>query len=144
MEPKAAEAGQPFSVPVELGKIREFARATKSRNPDYEGPRALTPATFLMTAALWASPENAAPGQAASDRTRVLHGAQEFVFHGEPPRAGDVLTATRRLDKVYEKTGRRGGTMRFVEVVTEFRDLNGALVAETRSTAIETGRPAPT
>jgi N-terminal half of MaoC dehydratase len=135
-------AGVPFTVPVELGKIREFARATKSRNPDYDGPGALTPPTFLMTAVFWSTPGSDPIMHMARDRTRVLHGEQEFTFHGEPPRVGDTLIATRRIDRIYEKAGRRGGTMRFMDLVTEFRDPDGRLVAEAKSTTIETSKPA--
>lgn len=134
--------GEPFTIPVELGKIREFARATKSRNPAYDGPDALTPATFLMTAVFWSAPGSDPAMALARDRSRVLHGEQEFTFHGTPPRAGDVLTATRRIDRVYEKAGQRGGTMKFADIVTEFRDAGGRLVAESRSTTIETSKPA--
>jgi hypothetical protein len=74
---------------------------------------------------------------------RVLHGGQEFVFFGEPPRAGARLKVTMRLDKEYEKEGRRGGTMKFAETVTSFIDESGKLVAEGRATIIETGK-APT
>ena len=77
------------------------------------------------------------------DLRRLLHGGQEYVFHGPPPRAGVELTMQTRVDKIYEKEGKRGGTMTFVETVTEFRDPDGKLVAEARSTAIETGQ-APT
>ena len=45
-----------------------------------------------------------------------------------------------RVEDILEKEGRRGGTMTFVITVTEFRDDDGRLVAEARSTAIETGR----
>ena len=56
---------------------------------------------------------------------RVLHGGSEFVFFGPPPRAGARLTTTSRLDKQYEKEGRRGGTMKFAETVQEFFDESG-------------------
>jgi N-terminal half of MaoC dehydratase len=134
--------GIPFSMPVELGKIREFARATKSRNTDYDGPSALTPPTFLMTATFWSTPGSDPTMALTRDRSHVLHGEQEFVFHGAPPRAGDVLTVTRRIDRVYEKTGARGGVMQFVEIVTEFADGTGRLVAEARSITIETSKAA--
>jgi hypothetical protein len=74
------------------------------------------------------------------DLRRLLHGGQEYVFHGPPPRARTELTFQTRVDKIYEKEGKRGGTMTFVEAVTEFRDASGRLVAEARSTAIETGK----
>ena len=47
-----------------------------------------------------------------------------------------------RVADIYEKEGKRGGTMTFVVTVTEFRDEAGILVAEAKSTAIETGKPA--
>ena len=75
------------------------------------------------------------------DLRRLLHGGEEYVFHGPPPRAGEELTFQTRVDKIYEKEGKRGGTMTFVETVAEFRDADGRLRVECRSTAIETGRP---
>jgi hypothetical protein len=54
------------------------------------------------------------------------------------PAAGDVLTAQERVVDRYEKPGKRGGTMRFATVVTEYRDAAGALVAEAKATFIET------
>ena len=36
-ESLVGRTGEPFTMVVELGKIREFARATKSRNPAYDG-----------------------------------------------------------------------------------------------------------
>jgi hypothetical protein len=94
-----------------------------------------------MTSAFWLTPDND-PGVGRQDRARVLHGEQEFVFHGPPPRAGTVLTGQRRISDVYVKTGKRGGEMSFMDVVTEYRDETGRLVAESRSTTIETGKPA--
>ena len=73
---------------------------------------------------------------------RLLHGGQEFVFHGPPPRAGDVISTESWIDKIYEKQGKRGGTMRFAEIVTEYSDQTGTVVAESRSTLIETAKPA--
>jgi hypothetical protein len=136
-------AGAPFTMPVELGKIREFARATKSRNPAYEagGDRpALAPATFLITAVLWQTPESNPYHGVDRNLERILHGEQEFVFHGPPPSAGDQLTAQSRIAAVYEKEGKRGGTLVFTEQVTEFRDADGRLVAEARNTTIETSK----
>jgi hypothetical protein len=43
-----------FEIDIERGKIREFARATMSRNPAYlEGRSPVSPATYLMTTAFW-------------------------------------------------------------------------------------------
>ena len=94
------------------------------------------PPTFLMSSALWA-PEGAAVDH-GFDRRRLLHGEQEFIFHGPPPRAGQVLKVSEQIVDRYEKPGKRGGMMAFAVVVTEYRSEDGTLVAEARKTLIET------
>jgi hydroxyacyl-ACP dehydratase HTD2-like protein with hotdog domain len=94
----------------------------------------------LTTVNFWMGGGTSPLVQLDMDLRRLLHGGQEYVFHGPPPRAGTELTFQTRVDKIYEKEGRRGGTMTFVETVTEFRDPDGTVVAEARSTAIETGQ----
>ena len=136
------EKGDPFDLTVERGKIREFARATKSENPEYLDDTApVAEPTFLVTSAFWSPPGAMRWGSLKLDMRRVLDGGREFVFHGPPPKAGTKLTAQTRVDDIYEKEGKRGGTMTFVQTVQEFRDEAGDLVAEMRSTAIETGKP---
>ncbi|MGV0871323.1 FAS1-like dehydratase domain-containing protein [Mycolicibacterium sp. XJ879] len=127
---------------VELGKVREFARATRSRQPEhYNESAGVSPVTFLVSSALWEEPDSS-PVRGKIDLARVLHGSQEFVFHGQPPAVGAVLSAQMRLGNQYAKDGKRGGTMTFTEVITEFIDEDGTLVAEMTSTLIETSRPA--
>lgn len=141
---KVGLTDEPTTMPIERGKIREFARACQSSNPQYtEAKDPVAPPTFLTTVNFWSRAGQSPLSQLDIDLRRLLHGGQEYVFHGPPPRAGTELTFQTRVDKIYEKEGRRGGTMTFVETVTEFRDPKGALVAEARSTAIETGQ-APT
>jgi hypothetical protein len=130
-----------FEIPIERGKIREFARATGSSNPAYDGPDAVIPPTFLTTAGnFWASPEDLPTAGLGFELARVLHGEEEYEFFGPPPRAGQVLSVTSRLGEQWEKDGKRGGTMRFAKIVTEYRDGAGALVAEQRTTVIETAQ----
>ena len=124
-----------YEVPIEEGKIGEFALAAQSKLADYRGPDAITPPTFLITAAATVPDECRA--QHGFDRKRLLHGEQEFIFHGPPPRAGQRLRARERVAERYEKPGSRGGTMRFAVIVTDFRDEHGNLVAEARRTLIE-------
>lgn len=128
--------GQPWEVVVERGKIAEFADAMLCDDPAYRGPDAIIPPTFLTSAARWAP-----PGVRVSvgfDRKRLLHGEQEYTFHGAPLTAGTALTARERIVDRYSKPGKRGGTMRFATVVTEYRDAAGTLVAEAKATFIET------
>lgn len=130
---------EPFTMLVEVGKIREFARSVNSTNPAYlDGWSPVSPPTFLAAASFWMERQNSPMLQASLNFERVLNGAQEFVFHGPPPRAGARLVGTGRIDKVYQKTGRRGGVMTFVDVVCEYVDEAGDPVAEVRSTVIET------
>ncbi len=132
---------EPAQIPIERGKVREFARACKSDNPAYvDAPTPVAPPTFLTNTNFWMSAATSPLAKLGIDLKRLLHGGQEYVFHGPPPAAGTELTFQTRVDKIYEKEGKRGGTMTFVETVTEFRDAKGTLVAEARSTAIETGQ----
>lgn len=134
---------EPFQMVVERGKVREFARATMSQHPAYlDDPHPVIPPTFLTTVAFWSPPGQSVFSKVKMDLRRLLHGGQEYRFHGPPPRAGTKLTVQTRVEDIYEKEGKRGGTMTFVVTVTEFRDEQGTLVAEARSTAIETGKPA--
>lgn len=137
-------AEPPFEIPLERGKIREFAIATKSKNPAYlDAPEPVVEPTFLTTTSFWAPQGSSLVSKIGLDLRRVLHGGQEYVFFGSPPRAGTTLTVTSRIEDVYEKEGKRGGTMTFVIAVQEYRDESGRLVAEARATVIETGK-APT
>jgi hypothetical protein len=96
----------------------------------------MIPPTFLTTAARWAPPGSRV--DVGFDRKRLLHGEQEYVFHTPPPRSGDVLTAHERIVDRFSKPGKRGGTMRFATVLTEYRSSDGTLVAEAKATFIET------
>ena len=137
-------AGKPFPVRIERGKIMEFAAATRSQNPAYwadENP--VIPATFLTTQMFWSqwAGDDANPWDSVElDQVRGLHAEQEYIFHGPPPRAGVTLTAQSRITDIYSKQGRRGGTLTFAVMVTEFRDENGTLVAEARLTGVETSQ----
>ena len=130
------DEGRPWEVVVERGKIAEFAEAMLSDEPAYRGPAAIIPPTFLTSAVRWA-PQGVRVN-VGFDRKRLLHGEQEYTFHGDLPAAGDVLTAQERVVGRFSKPGKRGGEMRFATVVTEYRDAAGTLVAEAKATFIET------
>jgi acyl dehydratase len=122
---------------VELGKIREFAAAVKDPNPAFSGDRPVAPPTFLMTIAHWLGDLAATRPGVRLDTKRLLHGEQEFEYL-RPIHAGDRLTFRSRTKDVYEKTGKRGGSMLFVVGETEFRNQDGEVVAYMRNTVIET------
>ena len=146
MVDKAAQGkqGEPFVMDIERGKIHEFARATQSEHPDYfSGDSPVIPSTFLTTQFFW---EALVPGSNPWDLVRMsqkrgMHAEQEYIFHGPPPRAGTRLFCTSRITDIYEKEGRRGGTLTFAVMVTEFRNEAGDLVAEAKLTGVETAKP---
>ncbi len=138
-------SGKPFTMPVEWGKVREFARAIKDPNPVYFDPEAAkkecggipVPPTFLVTSSFWQSPESSPPLN--FDLRRILHGEQEFEFL-RPIFVGDTLTGVARVADIYEKEGGRGGKMTFLVIETEYHNQKGEKVATARSTLIETGQ----
>lgn len=130
-----------YEIAIERGKVQEFALATQSANPMYQSPEPVMPATFLTTARLVWEPSDQSPiAGLGLDLPRLLHGEEEYVFHGPPPEAGQTLSVETRLDAEWEKQGRRGGAMRFLRVVNEFRDESGRIVAEQRSVLVVTAR----
>jgi acyl dehydratase len=136
--------GPAFEMPVERGKIREFARATYAPWPEFlEDRRAVIPPTFLTTAGVfWGytleRPRGTLLEGLDHDLGVPLHAEESYLFHGEPPRAGDVLTARAGLESVVEKKGRRGGALTFLTLLTEFRGRQDELVAEARSVTVTT------
>jgi hypothetical protein len=142
-------------MPIEWGKIREYAVATGSQNPGYlDDPTAPMPPTFLATVVFWDEPgqglrtpealEAMAELQVSgeSDLRNTLSAEQEYLFTGPLPRAGEVLRLSHRFDGVEVKQGRRGGRLVFLRFTVEFRDATGSLRAECRYTTVRTSQPA--
>jgi hypothetical protein len=73
------------------------------------------------------------------DISRLLHGEQRFIYH-KPVHPGMQLAVTSKPGKSWEKEGKRGGTMKFNETVTEYRDEAGELVVTAIGVGIITGQ----
>ena len=129
--------GPEGTMRVELGKIREFAKAVKDDSAAYLGDTPVAPPTFLMTIAHWIGDLGQTRSAVKLDFRRLLHGEQDFEYI-RPIRAGDVLTFRSRTKEVFEKQGKRGGKMLFIIGETEYKNQRGEVVAYTRNTAIET------
>jgi len=139
----AGLVGESYWLPIEQGKVREFARATKAADTRFwSEPAPFLPPTFLVTSAFWLRPGSWVLARADLDWARLLSGGSQFTFTGAPLRAGESLTATQRVDDVFRKQGRRGGDMTFVVFTTTFVRPDGTVAARERHTTIETGRPA--
>ena len=149
--------------PIEEGHIAAFARSIGDANPAYYGPDAIAPPTFVQASAQW-DPDyplrpkiggtwwgsGREPGGAAAfgggqslgggGRGTGLHAEQHYEY-ARPVRVGDVLTATTRPGKTWEKEGRRAGKLVFSESITEYRDQNGELVVTARGVGVRTEKP---
>ncbi len=135
-----------FELPVESGKIKEFAQAIGDDNPIYYDTAyarssgfggILAPPTFTTTKLFWQKEGSTAdiPGL---DYRYVVHGEEEFEYL-KHVLAGDVLTCKSRIAQAYEKEGKRGGKMIFVLFEYAFYNQRQEKVVVARSTMIQTG-----
>ena len=153
--------------PVEAGHIMMFARAIGDDNPVYRDEAAaklseaggiIAPPTFVQASAQfdpeyslrpkigepWIGSGKEATGKPQTSEgglARGLHAEQHYTYHRHL-RPGDVLHATVRDGKSWEKQGRCGGLLKFAETITEFRDQNGELVVTARSVSVMTEKAA--
>ncbi len=138
--------GPDYEVDIERGKIREFARAMAAPLPEFvEGRHPIVPATFPVSLPYtWGytleRPRGTVFAGVEHDLTVSLHAEESFVFHGPPPRAGDRLTARPSLESVKEKQGGSGGTLTFLTVLTEYRDVADLVRIEQRSVSVTTSQ----
>jgi acyl dehydratase len=138
-----------FELPIERGKVREFALAVGEDNPiffDVDAARAhglpdiVAPPTFTVTQIWQVSREQREQQLGANlDYERVLHGEQEFEYQ-RLPFAGEILRGTMRISKDFTKPGKRGGEMRFVTYESRFVDVQGEEVLTAYYTLIETAK----
>jgi hypothetical protein len=133
-----------YAAKTPLGTViapPSFASAGAHWDPDYflKGVRKIPPPKPKPKPARTASDAGGEAGGGGGGLTRVLHGEQRFVYH-KPMTPGMRLTVTQHPGKSWEKEGRRGGTMRFSESITEYRDEHGDLVTTAISVGIVTGK----
>ena len=134
---------------VERGKVMEFARAILDEQTEefFKDPNTRVPPTFTMAGAHWPRPEGGGEGMGEAfralglDLLRVLHAGQDFEYLGEI-RAGDTLTSTSRIADIYEKEGKKGGTLLFVVSETTFTNQRGEDVLLSRNTIVQTSKAA--
>ncbi|MCH7741242.1 MAG: MaoC family dehydratase N-terminal domain-containing protein [Proteobacteria bacterium] len=158
------------NFPIEAGHIMMFARSIGDANKIYydkdyaestEPGAIIAPPTFVQASAQFDPDYFLRPkiGQewfgSAKEATGItqqenggggssgggLHAEQRYEYH-QPLKAGDVLTATSKAGKTWEKEGRRGGKLTFSESVTEYRNESGELVVTATSVGVRTERPA--
>lgn len=150
--------------PVEAGHVLMFARAIGDPNPVYADPGhaagtelggVIAPPTFVEAGAHfdpdyplrprpgepWFGSGREPSGTAAGRGDGAgLHAEQRYEYH-RPVRVGDVLSASTRPGRTWEKVGRRAGRLTFTETVTEYHDEHGDLVVTATSVSVRTERP---
>ena len=156
---------------VEASHIMMFARAVGDDNPIYydeahakvtEPGTIIAPPTFAQASAQFDPNYGLRPkidgdgwfgsgGQPSGAKPRAgggggggggggLHAEQRFIYHRHL-KPGDVLSATGKPGKTWEKQGRRSGKLVFSESITEYRDQNGELVITAIGVGVRTERP---
>jgi len=136
----------PFELPIERGKIREFAMAIGDDNPIYSDPAQaaqtefrdiIAPPTFTVTKAFWRKGASVVSEMAGLDPRFRLHGEEEFEYY-QPILAGDLLTCRSKVTEAYEKLGKRGGKMTFIVLEFTFYNQRGEKVLVSRTTTVHT------
>ncbi|MEW6264075.1 MAG: MaoC family dehydratase N-terminal domain-containing protein [Thermodesulfobacteriota bacterium] len=139
-----------FEFPVERGKIKEFAKAIGDPNPVYTDPEyarsqgfpdVLMPVTFPVTFAHHMPSDNFVLEMTEKLGMNVassVHGETELVFFRNVF-AGETLKGEVRLGDIYEKEGKRGGVMTFVEMEIRYFGQDGEPAVLCRNTFIDRG-----
>jgi acyl dehydratase len=133
----------PYTVTIERGRIKDFARAIGDLNPLYLDDRVggasefgdvIAPPTFPITFRDENFDTNALLKELGTDVSRILHGEQEFELH-RPLRPGETFVCRPKLTDIYEKSG-KSGPMAFVVRETSVTDKDGELVATLRGVTV--------
>jgi acyl dehydratase len=134
-------------LPVERGKIREFARATFTADPVHTNESvalaagfAGVPATATYSVGVGHYRDQAAfVARLGMSISRIVVGSVSWSYL-RVLLEGDVLTATRVVESDENRVG-KSGPMRVVTLVTRFVDQRGDLALVQREVLIERGTP---
>jgi acyl dehydratase len=131
----------PFTVDVEKGRLRFFAKATGQADPVYLNedaaragghPGQPVPPTFLFCLEM-ESPNPAAIRELLKmDYRNLLHGEQGFTYHAMAY-AGDTLTFEQRIADIYDK---KNGALEFVVRETRVTNQRNEPVADLRCVTV--------
>ena len=153
--------------PIEAGHIMLFACSVGDANPIYYDAHAaadtepghiIPPPTFVQSSAQFTEGYNLRPviGEpwfgSGKEPTGIqrdssggggggtgFHAEQHYEYHA-PIQPGDVLKAVDKPGNSWEREGRRGGTLKFNESITEYYNQDGVLVVTARSVGVQTSR----
>ena len=130
-----------FSVDVEKGRLRFFAKASGQTDPVYSDeaialargyPSLPVPPTFLFCLELESPDPAAIRNLLGMDYRRLLHGEQGFRYFA-PAFAGDRLSFEQCIEDIYDK---KNGALEFVVRKTRVSNQREQLVAELRTVTV--------
>lgn len=130
-----------FTVDIEKGRLRFFAKAIGETNPIYTdegaaqaaGHRTIpAPPTYMFSIDLDGPELLPILGLLDLDIGRVLHGSQDFDYLGQIY-AGDSITQQCKIVDIYDK---KGGALEFVVQESSYTNQDGELVGKARQTLV--------
>ena len=131
----------PFTLEVEKGRLRLFAKATGATDPIFSdeiaaeraGYRALpAPPTFSYAITMDAGQAFNVLADMKVPMHKSVHGGQRFAFK-RPIYAGDVITGRQKVTDVYDK---KNGALLFIETEIALFNQDNDEVCDLRSTVI--------
>jgi len=132
---------KPFTVEVEKGRLKFFAKAIGEKNPVYSdedaakaaGYKALpAPPTFMFSIDLDGPEFLPMLDMLGMDIGRVLHGSQEFEYLGQIY-AGDRITQSCKILDMFDK---KGGALEFIVQESAYTNQDGELVGKAQQTIV--------
>ena len=139
----------PYTVPVEKGQLKFFAKATGIADPIYTDEAAAkqagyaslpVPPTFLFSLCMLRPDSPTDLDKLGFDLTGVLHGEQKFDYY-RPVCAGDEITLQGEIIDYYEK---KGGALKFLKEMTTATNQHGIRVADLTNIAVIREMPGAT
>ena len=137
-----------FQMPVERGKIREFAWAVQDKSKMYSDPDFAVskgfsgvpmPPTFPVTNGFHIDAENFVmelTQKLGMNVATSVHGEAQFIYE-RTVCAGEILRGEIHVGEIYEKESGNGKTMTFVEMKNLFFDSDNTLVITVNNLFIE-------
>lgn len=137
----AGKTYPPFSVEVEKGRLRLFAKAIGSTDPifvDEDAARKAgyvglpVPPTFPFSLTMDAGQSFNVLADMKVAMERAVHGGQGFRYV-RPICAGDTITGQQKVIAIHEK---KGGALLFIETEIRLENQRGEHVCDLTSTVI--------
>ena len=131
----------PFSVDIEKGRLKFFAKAIGETNPIYSDeaaalaagyPAIPVPPTFMFSVDLEGPDFLPMLELLKINIARVLHGSQEFEYFGQIY-AGDRITYQSKILDMYDK---KGGVMEFIVQQSTYTNQHDELVGRALQTIV--------